>query len=82
MTPEQKEVHERLSAHLVKHEHVRAPEEKPSKHAHGKHSKAKRAVIVDGVRYESLSAASRATGISRQLIYWRIHNSKSASYAD
>lgn len=42
-----------------------------------------RAVIVDGVLYESLGDASRAVGISVAAIYYRVqHHVRGARYAD
>lgn len=42
----------------------------------------RKAVVVDGVRYPSISHAAKKTGRSRQAIYQRIQRRNGARYAD
>ena len=84
MTPEQKRVHERLSSSLPSRIHQQRMEyEFTPKNLKGNGGfKPKKPVIVDGVRYESMSEAEKKTGVSRQAIYQRILRKDAASYAD
>ena len=47
----------------------------------GKHPKIRRPVIAFGRRYKSIADAARATGKSRQFIYWRVTKGKECRYA-
>lgn len=65
------EVHLRLSSTLPVHTHYApTPPENRGDIGFGERNN-KRAVIVNGKRYEALSAAGRALGVTRQNIsYW------------
>ena len=85
MTPTQKKAHQRLMSTLPVREHVQESdyESTPRNSSCGKSwPRTRRAVVVDGVRYESMSVAAKKTGISRQAIYQRILRSDCARYAD
>ena len=85
MTPVQKQAHERLMSTLPVREHVQESdyESTPRNSECGRSwPRTSRAVVVDGVRYASMSIAARKTGITRQAIYQRILRGDSARYAD
>lgn len=88
MTREQKEVHERLLAKLPSRIHSVDPDYGPGKYIgmgyeRGKNPKQGRPVIVCGVKYKSLRAAGKATGVTRQAIHqWLMKGDKRAQYAD
>ena len=76
MTPQQQEVHKRLSSSLPSRTHI-AYDESEKKQERLKRVRAERKpyrlpVIVNGVRYESMAAAGRALGKPRQTIDWMI----------
>ena len=76
MTPEQLEVHKRLSSSLPVRTHISYDESEKKNERLPKARKDTRqyrvAVIVNGKRYESMAAAGRALGKKRQSIDWMI----------
>lgn len=88
MNQEQQEAHERLLAKLPIRTHSVDPDYGPGKYIgmgyeRGKNPKQGRPVIVDGVRYKSLRAAGKATGVTRQAIHqWLMKGDRRAKYAE
>lgn len=80
MTNEQKRVHLRLSTTLPSRFHYK-PSDVDNRGLWSVGGRARKAVEIDGVKYESMSDAARKTGKTRQHIHHMI-DIGTASYAD
>ena len=87
MTEEQALVHKKLTDTLPVRTHLSVDDGTPCRYLgqgykHGKHSKKKRAVIVKGKKYQSITLAARAIGRSRQLVYQWVMKGKDCYYVE